>query len=436
MNNTPWTFSIVTFGCKVNQYESQSIREAWSNLHGEEVATPQTADIILLNTCAITANAITDARQLINKLHREAPNSKIILTGCATDLTNEALYKLPGVYTFISQKNKTQLLSNLPLTQLNQDQLQTNTNTFPQFSISNFNRSRPIVKVQDGCSHSCTYCIIPSTRGKPKSRSPKECLIEIQQLLNAGFREIILSGINLRQYTATQQGCKDFWELYSFLDKKLSPTWKGIARLRISSLDPAQLTQRGLDILSNSHMGCQQLHLSIQSGSAEILKKMHRSHYTPQYLLDTTKKLSTIWHKFGLGADFIIGFPGETEKHFQETVDLIKELPLTYGHIFPFSARPNTIAATLPNHIKKSESQQRAATIRQLITQKEKIFHKQLLTMSTLHIAPEGGGKTGGVDEYYTHCHLTEPVETHQLLKVKPLSLTKKGLLVEILPPH
>lgn len=436
MKSIPWTFSIVTFGCKVNQYESQSIREAWTNLHGEEVTTLRTADIILLNTCAITANAIADARQLIKKLHRESPTAKIILTGCATSLPKETLDTLPGVYKYISQKNKTQLLFNLPFEQTNQPKLSNNSNQFPPFSINTFTRSRPITKVQDGCSHSCTYCIIPSTRGTPQSRSPKECLIEIQQLLAAGFREIILSGINLRQYTASQQGCKDFWDLYSFLDQKLSPDWKGIARLRISSLDPAQLTQRGLEILSNSNIGCHQLHLSIQSGSIEILKKMRRSHYTPQSILDVTKKLSAIWPIFGFGADFIIGFPGETESHFQETVDLIRELPLTYGHVFPFSARPNTIAATLPNHIKKSERQQHAAIVRQLLTQKQKTFQKQLLTRPSLCIAPQGGGKTGGVDEYYTRCTLIDPVETCYLLKVKPLSLTQTGLLVEALPHH
>lgn len=434
-NNTPWTFCIHTFGCKVNQYESQSIREAWINLDGQEVATPNTANIILLNTCAITANALADLRQMMNKIQKESPNAKIILTGCATELTEEYQQNLSGAYKYISQKNKTQLLNSSPLEIFGQKSLRASSHGFPKFSIHTFYRSRPIIKIQDGCSHSCAYCIIPQTRGRPYSRSPKECLTEIRTLFAAGFREVILSGINLRQYKSTLSGCKDFWDLFCFLDHELASEWKNTARLRISSLDPAQLTERSFDILSKSTMICPQLHISVQSGSAEILKNMHRSHYTPNHLRTIANNISMLWPIFGLGADIIMGFPGETNQHVQETLDIINELPLTYAHVFPFSARPGTKAATLPNQVDKFECHKRTAKVRQHIVQKQQAFQKKLMNVPVLHIAPEGNGSKNGVDEYSTHCKLLTPIYTRQILKVRPTSITKTGLLVEKIQP-
>lgn len=430
MKNSYWTFCIVTFGCKVNQYESQSIREAWINLHGQEIHIPYLADVVLLNTCAITANAIADVRQMIKKLQKTSPNTKIILTGCAAELPNTHL-KITSTVIYISQKNKTQLLHYSPIEKTSSLSPLSNTHAFPSFSITNFTRSRPIIKVQDGCSHACSYCIIPTTRGRPYSRKPKDCLSETRQLLNAGFREIIISGINLRQYKTSSDGCNDFWDLLLFLDRALSPEWKDKARLRISSIDPAQLTERSFEILSKCTMLCPHLHISIQSGSVEILKKMRRNHYTPEDLLTIAKNISNLWPLFGLGADILMGFPGETKTNVQETLDIIDALPLTYAHVFPFSARPNTLAATLPYQIETSERQKRSALVRQRITKKQHVALTHILLQPSLQIAPEGNGKSGGIDEYYTHCTLVTPMNTRELIKTKPISIIKTGLLVE-----
>ncbi len=433
MQKEHWTFCIYTFGCKVNQYESQSIREAWQSFKGREVKDFRHATVILLNTCGVTANAITDIRQIVNKVYNEAPSAKVIITGCATKIIQNQLSNLTKHYLSIHQKNKEQLLKNPCIDTSLLEVNSTISKNFPSFSIKNFHRSRPIIKIQDGCSSCCSYCIIPSARGGSSSRKADECLKEIQTLLHAGYREIILSGINLHQYSDHQKGYNTFWDLLLFINKNLAPEWQDIARIRISSLDPAQFTNHSFEVIANSSMLCPQLHISIQSGSKYILKSMRRTHYTPEHLLSITQKLSSIWPVFGLGADIITGFPGETNTHLQETITLIHELPLTYAHVFPFSPRPGTIAAKLPKQITPAERQHRAQTIRKIIKKKQDLFHKKLLNLPTLHITPEHSQHTSGLNEYYTVCVFSLPIKNNDLsiIKVKPLSITSKGILVE-----
>ena len=310
MHYEPWSFCIFTFGCKVNQYESQSVREAWRRMSGVETDAPAEADVILLNTCAVTANAVTDARQAVRRLQREAPGVPIVIAGCAAEVARRELSALPGVLRVLEQDHKSRLLDAPPLAQFaplateeipetpfpsTPDEARaraaTRERSFPPFHIDGFRRARPVLKVQDGCSHGCAYCIVPLTRGPARSRDPKECLAELRRLLEAGYREIMISGINLRQYAMRDAGCRDFWELLRYLDRELAPEWGSgarpdPARLRISSVEPAQLTERGIGVLAETRMVCPHLHLSLQSGSADVLKAMRRGHYTPEGLLE------------------------------------------------------------------------------------------------------------------------------------------------------
>lgn len=227
MHYAPWTFCILTFGCKVNQYESQSVREAWQRMDGAETDTPAEADVILLNTCAVTANAVTDARQAVRRLQREAPGVPVVIAGCAAEVARKQLAALPGVLRVVEQDHKSRLLDAPPLVLFAEEaagsatpfpsspaeaaaRAATRDRTFPPFHIDGFRRARPVLKVQDGCSHGCAYCIVPLTRGPARSRPPKDCLAEMRRLLEAGYREIMISGINLRQYAMRDEGCRDF----------------------------------------------------------------------------------------------------------------------------------------------------------------------------------------------------------------------------------
>lgn len=247
---TKTTFYTATLGCKINQYETQALREVWLTRGFTEVDTPEDATLILVNSCAVTANAVADVRSTVRQSHRKNPKAQIIITGCAAQVLQEELAKLPGVTKVVPQEAKT-ALKQWP--EISHDEPEEGPDTlFPDFSVSNYTRARAVVKVQDGCSHRCTYCIVPFTRGRSRSRSVESILQEAQTLMEHGFRELILSGVNLRQFGRDIPGTPDFWDLVTSLQNELAPQWEGKARFRISSLEPGQLGAKALDTLAQA----------------------------------------------------------------------------------------------------------------------------------------------------------------------------------------
>lgn len=445
-----WRFFCETFGCKVNQYETQSIREAWTALGGIEVKQPEKADWILINSCAVTAQAVSDARQAARRMHRLAPHATIIVTGCSATAAKTELHNLPGVTAVVPQMEKKRLLGG-PAMLAGQDTSGPGSWTeaastadavaYPPFSITSFVRSRPVLKLQDGCSHRCTYCIVPLTRGPARSRSTANVLTEARHLLATGYRELILSGINLQQYRDPDSD-GDFWDLVTALDAALAPSWTGHARMRISSLDPSQLGQKALDVLGSVHLLCPHLHLSIQSGSPDVLKKMGRGHYSPQNIIDEIHALQTVWPVFGLGADILLGFPGESDENAKETLQLMEELPLSYAHIFPFSVRPGTPAAAMQD-LPVDVKQQRTRLARQLIKKKHRDFLRSLVQRRTdvfvaRDIVPGSTPATPvstvkGVNEFYVACLVNLPegstISGHELIRATPVGIADNRLI-------
>ncbi len=434
-----WTFFLATFGCKVNQYESQALREAWTALGGLECDGPEQADWIVLNTCAVTRGAVSETRQTARRLHRLAPTAKLIITGCSATAAGEACAALPGVVAVVPQAEKERLLqgpegSAPPAAK----------EGFPAFAITTFKRARPVIKVQDGCSHGCTYCIVPLMRGPARSREPREVLDEAGRLLHAGYRELMLSGVNLRQYAVPGKAGTDFWDLLALLDAELWATWGDSARIRLSSLDPAQLNDKALDTLAAARTLCPHLHLSLQSGSPDVLRRMGRGHYHPERILDFVRDLGRIWPLFGLGADILMGFPTEEEAHVTETLAFLERLPLSYAHVFPFSPRPGTPAARLKD-LPGPEKQARAAAVRNLVAAKQRAFLDRLLGVPELRLAldvsgpedPEtdAAGRTRkGVNEYYAACVLDDATpgdaDSHALIPVRPVAARDGRLIV------
>lgn len=442
-------------GCKVNQYESRSLSESWQGRGWTAVSEAALADVIVVNSCAVTARAVADVRSMVRRLRREAPDAAIWLTGCAAEGARQELEGLTEADAILGQNWKEGLL-HLPLVALldrgthqaaaggganPEDDLESSFSrqkapyrigllqsiqpveagadtglSFPDFRISGYDRSRPVLKVQDGCSHRCTYCIVPLTRGPSRSRPAEASLDEARRLLDAGFREITLSGINLRQYrhqlrapeskatlpggeagsTVRSASGSDFWALVEFLEKELAPEWAGTARLRISSLEPGQLDTRAVEILGGSGLIAPQLHLSLQSGSPSVLRRMGRGHYDPARVADFLRELGKYRPLFGLGADILTGFPAETDAEFRETLDLCRQLPFSYAHIFPYSIRPGTKAADLPGQLPQAVKKERAALLRQVIQEKQQVFLQGLVAESVLHVVFESG-KTGPV---------------------------------------
>ena len=487
-------FYIVTLGCKVNQYETQSLRESWQEQGLIEVHEPVEADVLVVNSCAITAKAVADVRATIRKLHRENPSASVVVTGCAAEVMGSDLEQIEGVAQVVRRLEKGSLLKRESLTALSQES--DATKAFPPFSISDFNRSRAVLKIQDGCSHCCTYCIVPRARGGAVSRPLKEALDEAGRLLEAGFAEIVISGINLRQFhlastkkhgktrggersqnrlalddgdrfgdasgnvfgdvfgnhspcgTGCSDNTDDFWEFISALEQRFAPDWAGKARFRISSLEPGQLTAQGVDVLGKSQLIAPHLHLSLQSGSDAVLTRMGRGHYCVADVTLGLERLGRVWPRFGLGADIICGFPGESEDEHAQTVKLLEALPFSYAHIFPYSKRPHTLAAKMAGQIEGPIKKQRSAELRAIASLKEERFKESMLDVKVMHVAVEQGltpdNKVHGFNEWYADCVFEDRPEallgnapkTRQrttLCKGSPVGIERGRLLVKSL---
>lgn len=454
-----WKFFFVTFGCKVNQYETQALREAWTAQGGEECAAPAQADAICINSCAITAKGERDARNAVFRLRREAPEARLILTGCSARLF-AAYTPRPGAVwaepdLLMPQEEKSRLLAG-PWADMDgtPPDAASSQRTFPPFRISGFKRARPVLKVQDGCAHRCTYCIVPQTRGRPRSRPVRDIVDEARRLLTAGHTELMVSGVNLAQY-GRDADTGDFWSLLRTLDAALAPDFAGRARLRVSSLEPGQLDQRGIETLSACRMLCPHLHISLQHGSRAVLRRMGRGHYTPAMLERALAQLARDWPVMGLGTDIIAGFPGETEEDLHLLLELVERLPLSYAHVFPYSRRPGTAAARFAGQVPHALKLERAARLREAVAQKKRLFlqaqcalPRMLVAADRPHIAdapgdvgcPAGGGQAvRGVNEFYAACRVRPAAgmtgdalcRRTGLLAVRPVACDDRELTVE-----
>lgn len=299
-----------------------------------------------------------------------------------------------------------------------------------------------MLKVQDGCQHRCTYCIVPLTRGRCLSRPPEDVIAEARRLLLAGHAEIMISGINLRQYGRDNADFGDFWSLLRRLDAALAPEFAGRGRFRISSLEPSQLDDEGVETLMACRMLCPQLHISLQHASQPVLRRMGRGHYTAEMLQRAVERLHAHWPVMGLGADIIAGFPGEREEDVACLLDFVRETPFSYAHVFPYSRRPGTAADRFDGHLPQQVKQERAARVRAAVEERRQAFWQAQLALPRMLLAADSPAPDQaparrrkaikGVNEFYVPCIL--PAGAHpgrELLAVRPLSVTDKGLLVE-----
>ncbi|MGE4290889.1 MAG: MiaB/RimO family radical SAM methylthiotransferase [Desulfovibrio sp.] len=421
MQNEKRRMFAATLGCKINQYETQAIAEAWRGGGWESAESAAEADVILVNSCAVTAKAVADLRKTVRRLNRENPDAGIIVTGCAAQILREELAELPGVVRVVPQEDKAELLRPHAAS----------------FSISDYPRARAVVMVQDGCSHGCTYCIVPLTRGPSRSREPSEILDEAEQLLDKGFHELILSGVNLRQFgrdlaPGPLGNALDFWDLLCLLEERLA-RFAGRARLRLSSVEPGQLGDKALEVLGGSRLACPHLHLSLQAGDPEVLRRMGRGHYRAEQAEDFLEKLAASWPIFGLGADLLTGFPGETEAQFENTLDFCRRLPLSYAHVFPYSSRPGTPAARMKDKVPAEEKKRRAALLRGLADEKKSAFLQRVAGLERVDVLVQDT-RGNGVCAQYAPCRFTRPgpgIVARKLVPARPVGVRRGVVLVE-----
>ncbi len=339
-------FKIHALGCRTNQYEAQAFRDQLLTLGYEEAKEGQEADICIVNTCTVTKSADERSRHQVRSLNRENPNSKIFVTGCMTEKQAPSLLGISGVAGVVKNKDKENLLKiALP------DQ------EVPEFKIERFeSHTRAFVKVQDGCNSFCSYCIIPYVRGRSRSRRLDSILDEVQGLVKNGYHEIVLTGINIGDFDgAPLEGEKPV--RLSELTLAVSKI-NGVRRLRISSIDPDEVDDELIEVIKNAPNCAPSMHIVLQSGSNTVLKRMRRK-YTVQQFFDSVDRLKQAMPDFTFTTDIIVGFPGETEEEFEETLDVMERVGFLKVHMFPYSKREGTLAARMPGHLDPKELSRR-----------------------------------------------------------------------------
>lgn len=338
----PQTFQIATLGCRTNQYESQAFADQLLALGYVEASKERTADLCIVNTCTVTQSADAHSRRQIRQLAKRHPNARFIVTGCLAERDPEQLKGVLPDVEIVSNRDKHLLVQRaLPDRQA------------PEFAIANFEaHTRAFVKIQDGCNSFCSYCIIPYVRGRSRSRGEEEILREVQTLIAGGYREVVLTGINIGDFDGAEGQGSRLADLVRKVDAQ-----QGLDRLRISSIDPDEVDDDLIDALIKGKTTCPSMHIVLQSGSNVTLKRMNRK-YTRQIFLDTCAKLQQVGD-FTFTTDVIVGFPGETEADFQETLDVIRRVQFAKVHVFPFSRRPGTRAFRFPDQIPPHVMQER-----------------------------------------------------------------------------
>lgn len=372
------TFNIVNFGCRASQSEGASIQQELVESNAMPANSPYDAAVVIVNSCTVTAEADRDVRQTIRRIASRNPNAQIIVTGCYAQRAPEELAALPQVRYVIGNSHKP-LVAELALTaaqghaEIFCSDIFLERQLKPLSHFGSAGRTRAVVKVQDGCNANCSFCIIPSVRGRGRSIEPEAALEEIRELVSRGYKEVVLSGIHLGTYGRDLTRKTNFYELIS----RVLET-PGLERLRLSSIEPLEMIPEIIDLAATHPAMAHHFHIPLQSGSQRILRAMYRP-YTPQYYAELLSGIRTRIPDAGLGADVMVGFPGETDEDFTATYRLIDESPLTYLHVFPYSSRPGTIAADLPNHIPDHVSRFRAKMLRTLIAQKNQAFRRAMV---------------------------------------------------------
>lgn len=331
--------ALFTVGCKLNQYETEWMGESLENIGFKRVDFSAQADLYIINTCTVTAQSDYSSRQAIYRAFRKSPGSKIVVAGCYSEIEPELLRKLPGVCLLLGNEDKKKI-GEIVLEKLYNEK--TKPEAQKKGVFSRFKHTRALVKVQDGCDQSCAYCIVPSARGSEWSRDAGEVIEEIKGLRDRGFKEVVLTGVHIGKYSQNK------FKLAGLLEKILSET--EIERLRLSSVEPKELDKEIIKLLSEEKRLCRHLHIPLQSGSDEILQRMKRNYSVGEYYTLISKIQKEI-EDVTLGADVMVGFPGEKEEDFEKTCELIWSSPLAYLHVFSYSDRRGTLASRMPDKI-------------------------------------------------------------------------------------
>lgn len=369
--------SFVTLGCKVNQYDSAAILNTLPKGEYREVSFPEEADVYVINTCTVTQKADAEARNYISRAKRINPDGVVIVTGCYAQVSPREIEKVGGVDYILGNPDKFSLLE---VIRDGRPQAQPKIIVSDIFKLREFDspeiknfpeRTRAFLKVQDGCNYRCTFCIIPYARGRSRTLPVIEVLRRMEILSQSGYKEVVLTGIHLASYGR---------DIGTSLLKLLQEIDRAgiIKRVRLSSLDPADITDEIIHFVADSKTICPQFHIALQSGDGGVLRRMRRR-YTPERFLRCTNLIRERMPDAGIGTDIMVGFPGETDREFENSFNLVKESALTYFHVFPYSRRKGTPADTMPDQVDPKVMKERSRLLRELGSKKKEEFYRRFV---------------------------------------------------------
>lgn len=367
------TFRIVTLGCKVNQAESDALSARLTGEGWRPAAAHEEADLCLIHTCAVTQKAAMQSRQAVRRAVLSHPRACVTVTGCYARTDPGALSKIAGVDHVLDQGASAGLDGILRACPENACEPPAGQTRHDDTADPPRGRTRPFVKIQDGCDAFCTYCIVPYARGRSRSVAAKDVLASVRRLEAAGYHEAVLTGIHIGRYGQESNPP----ESLSGLLREISGATERI-RLRLSSIEPLELTPELIDIVAGSDRFCHHFHIPLQSGDAGVLQRMRRP-YGPHEFTAAIERIHACMPEAALGADILVGFPGESEQAFLNTYELVRSLPLSYLHVFPFSPRPGTAAFGYPDRVHGTLMKDRCTRMRRLGAAKRRAFYSHFI---------------------------------------------------------
>ncbi|WP_148630182.1 tRNA (N(6)-L-threonylcarbamoyladenosine(37)-C(2))-methylthiotransferase MtaB [Bacillus sp. E214] len=425
------TVAFHTLGCKVNHYETEAIWQLFQASGYERVDFEQRSDVYVINTCTVTNTGDKKSRQIIRRAVRKNPDAVICVTGCYAQTSPAEIMAIPGVDIVVGTQDRDKLIGYIDtyLTErqpINGVRNIMKTRVYEEMDVPAFtDRTRASLKIQEGCNNFCTFCIIPWARGLLRSRDPQEVIRQAQQLVAAGYKEIVLTGIHTGGYG---EDLKDY--NLAMLLRELDQKVAGLKRIRISSIEASQITDEVIEVLRESDKVVPHLHIPIQSASNTVLKRMRRK-YSTEFFAERLERLREVLPDLAVTSDVIVGFPGETEEEFMETYNFIKDHRFSELHVFPYSKRTGTPAARMEDQVDEDVKNDR---VHRLISLSEQIAKEYASSYENevLEVIPEElyeDGKTKGLYQGYSDNYLKVvfPATEDMVGKIVKVKITKAG---------
>ncbi len=365
--------AITTLGCKTNQFESAAMVEHLESAGYNVVPFNEVSDIYIINSCTVTARTDAESRRLIRRARRMNPQARIVATGCYAQVAPGDLEQMPELDGVLGNREKQDIAALLESTNLQVSDISTESKAEPLKLTSFAEHTRAFLQAQNGCNSFCAYCIVPYARGRSRSVKVEEVLDGVRKLAGNGYREVVLTGIHLGAYGFDLIPATSLTDLIRLIDSE-----QIVPRLRIGSVEPNEVTEELLALMEKSDNICHHLHLPLQSGCGSVLERMGR-HYSTDFFSDLVTQIRLTLPNAFIGADVIAGFPGESEAEFNETLQLMEKLPISDLHVFPYSSRPGTKAAEMPNQIQPNVIKERAAILRNIAERKKADFLERFI---------------------------------------------------------